>query len=75
MRLCRRRKAQSSGYGQTCTSRCPSSCLNALENPYEEVVRHQRRPGDARRLIALIGERGTADKLTEEELIRVPITV
>ncbi|XP_076159520.1 MAGUK p55 subfamily member 4 [Alosa pseudoharengus] len=71
LRLCRRRKAQASGYGQTCTSRCPSSCLTALENPYEEVVRHQRHPGDAHRLIALIGPSGVGVNELRRRLIEI----
>lgn len=53
MRLCRRR-AHSTAQA-SCHSRCPSSCHSALNCPYEEVVRYQRLPQDAHRLIALTG--------------------
>ncbi|XP_039648896.1 MAGUK p55 subfamily member 4-like isoform X1 [Perca fluviatilis] len=53
MRLCRRRSH--STVQPSCCTRCPSSCYNALNCPYEEVVRYQRHPQDAHRLIALLG--------------------
>ncbi|TDG96391.1 hypothetical protein EPR50_G00241320 [Perca flavescens] len=53
MRLCRRRSH--STIQPSCCTRCPSACYNALNCPYEEVVRYQRHPQDAHRLIALLG--------------------
>ncbi|XP_034720746.1 MAGUK p55 subfamily member 4 [Etheostoma cragini] len=53
MRLCRRRFH--STIRTSCCTRCPSSCYDALNCPYEEVVRYQRHPEDAHRLIALLG--------------------
>lgn len=58
LRLCRRRfysTTQLSGQG-----RCPSNC-GTLNFPYEEVVRYQRQPQDAHRLVALLG-RNTRSK-------------
>lgn len=53
MRLCRRRSHSTTQ--PSCHTRCPSSCASALNSPYEEVVRYQRHPQDAQRLIALLG--------------------
>ncbi|KAA8579637.1 hypothetical protein FQN60_006730 [Etheostoma spectabile] len=38
----------------SCCTRCPTSSYDALNCPYEEVVRYQRHPQDAHRLIALL---------------------
>ncbi|XP_063068653.1 MAGUK p55 subfamily member 4 [Engraulis encrasicolus] len=69
LRLCKRRKGQTHSYGQVCTSRCPSSCLRAQENPYEEVVRYQRQKDGQRRLIALIGPSGVGVNELRRKLI------
>ncbi|KAL2087953.1 hypothetical protein ACEWY4_016781 [Coilia grayii] len=69
LRLCKRHKGQASGYGQVCTARCPSSCLSAQENPYEEVARYQRRKDGQQRLIALIGPSGVGVNELRRKLI------
>ncbi|KAM8904623.1 MAGUK p55 subfamily member 4-like isoform 2-T2 [Spinachia spinachia] len=53
LRLCRRRSHSSTQ--PSFHQRCPSSSSNSLTGPYEEVVRYQRHPQDAHRLIALLG--------------------
>lgn len=61
LRLCRRRfytTTQLPGH-----TRCPSNC-STLNIPYEEVVRYQRHPQDAHRLIALLGANMCADMST-----------
>ncbi|KAK1336545.1 hypothetical protein QTO34_002576 [Cnephaeus nilssonii] len=61
MRLCRRKSLLP---GLCCPSRCPRA-------PYEEVVRHQRRPADKHRLIVLVG----TDSVKMNELRRQLIEV
>lgn len=72
-RLSRRRSAHGSTLGPaqaTCHSRCPSNCYNALNMPYEEVVRYQRQPQDAPRLLVLLGRRHWL--LASKLLISIP---
>ncbi|XP_024866884.1 MAGUK p55 subfamily member 4 isoform X2 [Kryptolebias marmoratus] len=69
VRLCRRR---SHGPAQpTCHARCPSSCYNSLNTPYEEVVRYQRHPENAHRLIALLGPSGVGVNELRRRLIEM----
>ncbi|TNM94010.1 hypothetical protein fugu_002186 [Takifugu bimaculatus] len=66
LRLCRRRfysTTQLPGH-----TRCPSNC-SALNVPYEEVVRYQRHPHDAHRLIALLGPSGVGVNELRKRLI------
>uniref|UniRef100_A0A672YT82 Membrane protein, palmitoylated 4-like n=1 Tax=Sphaeramia orbicularis TaxID=375764 RepID=A0A672YT82_9TELE len=68
MRLCRRRSH--SVTQPSCHNRCPSSCCySAMSSPYEEVVRHQRLPQDAHRLIALLGPSGVGVNELRRRLI------
>ena len=53
LRLCRR---QSLSTGSSQQSFYTRSGYNALNNPYEEVVRYQRNPQDKHRLVALVGK-------------------
>ncbi|XP_036176483.1 MAGUK p55 subfamily member 4 [Myotis myotis] len=62
MRLCRRRSLLP-------TLCCPSSCHSAAGAPYEEVVRHQRRPSDKHRLIVLVGPSGVGVNELRRQLI------
>ncbi|XP_059558740.1 MAGUK p55 subfamily member 4 isoform X2 [Myotis daubentonii] len=62
MRLCRRRSLLP-------TLCCPSSCPSAAGAPYEEVVRHQRRPSDTHRLIVLVGPSGVGVNELRRQLI------
>ncbi|XP_013856634.1 MAGUK p55 subfamily member 4 isoform X2 [Austrofundulus limnaeus] len=69
MRLCRR---LSYGTAQpTCHTRCPSSCYSSLNTPYEEVVRYQRHPENAHRLIALLGAPGVGVNELRRRLIEM----
>uniref|UniRef100_H2TJB9 MAGUK p55 scaffold protein 4 n=1 Tax=Takifugu rubripes TaxID=31033 RepID=H2TJB9_TAKRU len=66
LRLCRRRfysTTQLPGH-----TRCPSNC-STLNVPYEEVVRYQRHPHDAHRLIALLGPSGVGVNELRKRLI------
>uniref|UniRef100_A0A8C4GI16 MAGUK p55 scaffold protein 4b n=1 Tax=Dicentrarchus labrax TaxID=13489 RepID=A0A8C4GI16_DICLA len=69
MRLCRRRFH--STIQPSCHTRCPSSCYSALNSPYEEVVRYQRHPQDAHRLIALLGPSGVGVNELRRRLIEI----
>ncbi|XP_035854337.1 MAGUK p55 subfamily member 4 [Sander lucioperca] len=69
MRLCRRRSH--STIQPSCYTRCPSSCHKALNCPYEEVVRYQRHPQDAHRLIALLGPSGVGVNKLRRRLIEM----
>ncbi|XP_041835214.1 MAGUK p55 subfamily member 4 [Melanotaenia boesemani] len=69
MRLCRRRCH--STIQLSCHTRCQSSCFSALNNPYEEVVRYQRHPDDANRLIALLGPSGVGVNELRRRLIEM----
>ncbi|XP_070279377.1 MAGUK p55 subfamily member 4 [Myotis yumanensis] len=64
MRLCRRRSLLP-------TLCCPSSCPSAAGAPYEEVVRHQRRPSDKHRLIVLVGPSGVGVNELRRQLIEL----
>ncbi|XP_014384245.1 PREDICTED: MAGUK p55 subfamily member 4 isoform X10 [Myotis brandtii] len=64
MRLCRRRSLLP-------TLCCPSSCPRAAGAPYEEVVRHQRRPSDKHRLIVLVGPSGVGVNELRRQLIEL----
>ncbi|XP_047432814.1 MAGUK p55 subfamily member 4 isoform X2 [Mugil cephalus] len=73
LRLCRRRfhsTPQASGH-----ARCPSSCSGGpglgLIGPYEEVVRYQRHPQDAHRLIALTGPSGVGVNELRRRLVEM----
>ncbi|XP_073351570.1 MAGUK p55 subfamily member 4 [Pagrus major] len=69
MRLCRRRSHSTTQ--PSCHTRCPSSCHSALNSPYEEVVRYQRHPQDAHRLIALLGPPGVGVNELRRRLIEM----
>uniref|UniRef100_A0A3B4ZLV7 Membrane palmitoylated protein 4 n=1 Tax=Stegastes partitus TaxID=144197 RepID=A0A3B4ZLV7_9TELE len=69
MRLCRRRSHSTTQ--PSCHTRCPSSCYSALNSPYEEVVRHQRHPEDAHRLVALLGPSGVGVNELRRRLIEM----
>ncbi|KAE8278439.1 MAGUK p55 subfamily member 4 [Larimichthys crocea] len=69
MRLCRRRSHSTTQ--PSCHTRCPSSCASALNSPYEEVVRYQRHPQDAQRLIALLGPSGVGVNELRRRLIEM----
>ncbi|XP_045916040.1 MAGUK p55 subfamily member 4-like [Micropterus dolomieu] len=69
MRLCRRRSH--STIQPSCHTCCPSSCFNALNSPYEEVVRYQRHPQDVYRLIALLGPSGVGVNELRRRLIEI----
>nr|XP_033471645.1 MAGUK p55 subfamily member 4 [Epinephelus lanceolatus] len=69
MRLCRRRSH--STVQPSCHTRCPSSCYSTLNSPYEEVVRYQRHPQDAHRLIALLGPPGVGVNELRRRLIEM----
>ncbi|XP_033471645.2 MAGUK p55 subfamily member 4 isoform X1 [Epinephelus lanceolatus] len=69
MRLCRRRSH--STVQPSCHTRCPSSCYGTLNSPYEEVVRYQRHPQDAHRLIALLGPPGVGVNELRRRLIEM----
>ncbi|KAM8871826.1 MAGUK p55 subfamily member 4 isoform 1-T2 [Synchiropus picturatus] len=69
IRLCRRRLPGL--FHQSCHTRCPNSCLNALNSPYEEVVRYQRQPKDPHRLITLVGPSGVGVNELRRRLIEV----
>ncbi|XP_036946533.1 MAGUK p55 subfamily member 4 [Acanthopagrus latus] len=69
MRLCRRRSHSTTQ--PSCHTRCPSSCYSALNSPYEEVVRYQRHPQDAHRLIALLGPSGVGVNELRRRLIEM----
>uniref|UniRef100_A0A6Q2X1H4 MAGUK p55 scaffold protein 4 n=1 Tax=Esox lucius TaxID=8010 RepID=A0A6Q2X1H4_ESOLU len=70
LRLCRRRSHSTGSSQQSCHTRCPSSCYSALNNPYEEVVRYQRNPQDAHRLVALVGPSGVGVNELRRRLIQ-----
>ncbi|KAK5891536.1 hypothetical protein CgunFtcFv8_018772 [Champsocephalus gunnari] len=69
MRLCRRRSH--SAAHPSCPPRCPNSCCSALGSPYEEVVRYQRHPQDAHRLITLLGPSGVGVNELRRRLIEI----
>uniref|UniRef100_A0A3Q1C7X4 Membrane protein, palmitoylated 4-like n=1 Tax=Amphiprion ocellaris TaxID=80972 RepID=A0A3Q1C7X4_AMPOC len=69
MRLCRRRSHSTTQ--PSCHTRCPSSCYSALNSPYEEVVRYQRHPEDAHRLIALLGPSGVGVNELRRRLVEM----
>ncbi|XP_047210810.1 MAGUK p55 subfamily member 4 isoform X2 [Girardinichthys multiradiatus] len=69
IRLCRRRFHSTTQ--PSCHIRCPSSCNNALNNPYEEVVRYQRHPEDTHRLITLLGPSGVGVNELRRRLIEM----
>ncbi|XP_029304957.1 MAGUK p55 subfamily member 4 [Cottoperca gobio] len=69
MRLCRRRSHSTTQ--PSCHIRCPSSCFSALNSPYEEVVRYQRHPQDAHRLIVLLGASGVGVNELRRRLIDI----
>ncbi|XP_028288511.1 MAGUK p55 subfamily member 4 [Parambassis ranga] len=69
MRVCRRRCHSTTQ--PSCHTRCPSSCYSALNSPYEEVVRYQRHPQDAHRLIALLGPSGVGVNELRRRLIEM----
>ncbi|XP_040028964.2 MAGUK p55 subfamily member 4 isoform X1 [Gasterosteus aculeatus] len=69
LRLCRRRSHSTTQ--PSCHTRCPSSCSNSLGSPYEEVVRYQRHPQDAHRLIALLGPPGVGVNELRRRLIEL----
>ncbi|XP_069554220.1 MAGUK p55 subfamily member 4 [Brachyistius frenatus] len=69
IRLCRRRSHSTTQ--PSCHTRCPSSCYNALNSPYEEVVRYQRHPQDTHRLIALLGPSGVGVNELRRRLIEM----
>uniref|UniRef100_A0A8C8FDM6 Uncharacterized protein n=1 Tax=Oncorhynchus tshawytscha TaxID=74940 RepID=A0A8C8FDM6_ONCTS len=47
------------------------SGYNALNNPYEEVVRYQRNPQDKHRLVALVGPSGVGVNELRRRLIKI----
>ncbi|KAM3857057.1 MAGUK p55 subfamily member 4 [Diretmus argenteus] len=69
MRLCRRKSHSTSQ--PSCHTRCPSNCSAPMTNPYEEVVRYQRRPQDTHRLIALLGPSGVGVNELRRRLIEI----
>uniref|UniRef100_A0A3Q1IIP2 MAGUK p55 scaffold protein 4b n=1 Tax=Anabas testudineus TaxID=64144 RepID=A0A3Q1IIP2_ANATE len=69
MRLCRRRSHSTTQ--PSCHTRCPSSCYSALNCPFEEVVRYQRLPQDAHRLLALTGPSGVGVNQLRRRLIEM----
>ncbi|XP_040925768.1 MAGUK p55 subfamily member 4-like isoform X2 [Betta splendens] len=69
MRLCRRQFHSSTQ--ACCHTRCPSSCYSTLNCPYEEVVRYQRLPQDAHRLLALTGPSGVGVNELRRRLIEM----
>ncbi|KAK5875319.1 hypothetical protein CesoFtcFv8_027808 [Champsocephalus esox] len=69
MRLCRRRSHSTAH--PSCPPRCPNSCCSALGSPYEEVVRYQRHPQDAHRLITLLGPSGVGVNELRRRLIEI----
>ncbi|XP_075950798.1 MAGUK p55 subfamily member 4-like isoform X2 [Anarhichas minor] len=68
-RLCRRRSHSTTQ--PSCHTRCPSSCSNTLNSPYEDVARYQRHPQDAHRLIALLGPSGVGVNELRRRLIEM----
>uniref|UniRef100_A0A8C7N0W5 MAGUK p55 scaffold protein 4 n=1 Tax=Oncorhynchus kisutch TaxID=8019 RepID=A0A8C7N0W5_ONCKI len=72
LRLCRR---QSLNTGSSQQSFYTRSGYNALNNPYEEVVRYQRNPQDKHRLVALVGPSGVGVNELRRRLIKInPVT-
>ncbi|XP_034061200.1 MAGUK p55 subfamily member 4 isoform X1 [Gymnodraco acuticeps] len=69
MRLFRRRSHSTAQ--PSCPPRCPNSCCSALSSPYEEVVRYQRHPQDAHRLITLLGPSGVGVNELRRRLIEI----
>ncbi|KAM9327449.1 MAGUK p55 subfamily member 4 [Pholidichthys leucotaenia] len=69
MRLSRRRSHGTTH--QSCHTHCSSSCYGALSCPYEEVVRYQRHPEDAHRLIVLLGPSGVGVNELRRHLIEM----
>uniref|UniRef100_A0A8C8FF56 Membrane protein, palmitoylated 4-like n=1 Tax=Oncorhynchus tshawytscha TaxID=74940 RepID=A0A8C8FF56_ONCTS len=68
LRLCRR---QSLSTGSSQQSFYTRSGYNALNNPYEEVVRYQRNPQDKHRLVALVGPSGVGVNELRRRLIKI----
>uniref|UniRef100_A0A8C7QPN5 MAGUK p55 scaffold protein 4 n=1 Tax=Oncorhynchus mykiss TaxID=8022 RepID=A0A8C7QPN5_ONCMY len=72
LRLCRRQSLSTSSSQQSFYTR---SGYNALNNPYEEVVRYQRNPQDKHRLVALVGPSGVGVNELRRRLIKInPVT-
>ncbi|XP_034407975.1 MAGUK p55 subfamily member 4 isoform X3 [Cyclopterus lumpus] len=69
LRLCRRRSHSTTQ--PFCHTRCPNSCSSTLNSPYEEVVRYQRHPQDAQRLITLLGPCGVGVNELRRRLIEM----
>ncbi|XP_034030746.1 MAGUK p55 subfamily member 4 isoform X2 [Thalassophryne amazonica] len=69
MRLCRRRSSSTSQ--PNCNTHSPRGCCGDLTSPYEEVVRYQRHPQDAHRLIALLGPSGVGVNKLRKRLIEL----
>ncbi|XP_037331819.2 MAGUK p55 subfamily member 4 [Pungitius pungitius] len=65
LRLCRRRSHS------TPQPLCHARCSDSLAGPYEEVVRYQRHPQDAHRLIALLGPPGVGVNELRRRLIEL----
>uniref|UniRef100_A0AAY4D8Z3 Membrane protein, palmitoylated 4-like n=1 Tax=Denticeps clupeoides TaxID=299321 RepID=A0AAY4D8Z3_9TELE len=67
LRLSRRPGTQIAG-----TPHCPTNCCwDALETPYEEVVRYLRHPNDTHRVIALVGPSGVGVNELRKRLIEM----